>query len=150
MRARPRPPLAIALAALALGCALARPAAAQTAAGEPETPAIRPGQTVRGTLTDEDVDLFDDAPAARWRIAGRGGERLRIHVTSPDFEPFVSLDLPQAAGGAVLAYRSGPAGPTGATLETTLPADGDYTIEATVLDPSGRGIFVLSVEVVRT
>lgn len=130
-----------ALAACALLVATpSRPAA------QADAPVIRAGQTVRGTLTDDDVDLFDDAPTAHWRIAGRRGQRLRIRMTSPDFDPYVSLERDDRGRITVAGYRSGPAGPAGATLDVTLPADGEYVIEATVLDPDQRGAYTLSVQ----
>jgi hypothetical protein len=132
------------------GCAALAVLLAGTAgrlAAQEDAPVIRVGQTVRGTLSDDDVDLFDDAPTSHWRISGRRGERLRIRMASPDFEPFVSLERHDAAGHVtVVAYRSGPAGDTGATLDATLPADGEYVIEATVLDADQRGSYVLFVE----
>jgi hypothetical protein len=127
-------------------CAMLAASAPPPAAAQDDARAIRIGQTVRGTLADDDVELFDDAPANHWRFAGHRGQPLRIHMTSPDFDPYVSLERDDRGQVTVVGYRSGPAGGTGATLEAVLPADGEYVIEATVLDPDQRGAYTLSVQ----
>jgi hypothetical protein len=135
--------LASALAACAL-LAVASPPS--RAAAQEDAPVIRAGQTVRGTLTDDDVELFDDGPTNHWRFVGHRGQRLRIRMASPEFDPYVSLERTDAGHVTVVGYRSGPAGSAGATLDVTLPADGEYVIEATVLDADQRGAYTLSVQ----
>jgi hypothetical protein len=143
---RALPALRLLMVALAACAGLVAASPARVAAQE-DAPAIHAGQTVRGTLTDDDVELFDDAPTRHWRIVGRRGEHLRIRMTSSDFEPFVSLERHDADGQVtVVGYHSGPAGEGGATLDAILPADGEYVVEATVLDADQRGAYLLSVE----
>ena len=101
---------------------------------------------MRGTLTDDDVELFDDAPSARFQIAGHRGDHVRIRMASADFEPFVSLIRRSGGHDVVVAYRSAPRGTPGALIDATLAADGEYTIEASVLEPNARGAYQLTVE----
>ena len=139
------------LIAVAAAVAASSPMTAQTTRGSAtdRAPVIRPGQTTRGTLTDDDVELFDDAPAARWRIAGHRGDHLRIRMASADFEPFVSLIRHAGGRDVVVAYRSAARATTGALIDATLPADGEYVIEATVLEPDARGAYQLTIEPAR-
>lgn len=136
------------LIAAATALAYAPPLAAQTTRGAAadDVRVIRAGQTVRGTLTDDDVELFDDAPAARWRFSGHRGSHVSIRMASADFEPFVSLVRRSGGHDVVVAYRSAPRGTPGAVIDATLPADGEYTIEASVLEPNARGAYQLTIE----
>jgi len=86
------------------------------------------GATVEGELTEEDGKSEGDSPADAWRFEGREGQRVRIDMTSADFDTYLELfdenrvSLDEDDDG-------GPEG-TDSRLTFTLPATGSYIIEA--------------------
>jgi hypothetical protein len=95
------------------------PAAAQS---------IAIGATVEGELTEGDGKSESDSPADAYRFEGREGQRIRIDMTSEDFDTYLELfdenrvSLDEDDDG-------GPEG-TNSRLTFTLPATGSYIIEA--------------------
>jgi hypothetical protein len=86
------------------------------------------GETVAGTLTEDDGRSAAGLPADAWRFEGRAGQRIRIDMTSDDFDTY--LELFDAAGASLATDDDG--GPEGnnSRLTFTLPADGAYVVEA--------------------
>ena len=95
------------------------PAAAQS---------IAIGDTVEGELTEGDGKSESDTPADAWRFDGREGQRVRIDMTSDDFDTWLELfddnrvSLDEDDDG-------GPEG-TNSRIILTLPRTGAYVIEA--------------------
>jgi hypothetical protein len=101
------------------------------------------GSVVEGSLSEEDGRTASGAPADAWRFVGRRGQRIRIDMTSGDFDTLVELFGPD---GSSLASDDdgGPEG-TDSRLIITLPADGTYVIEARAF-ASATGHYRLSLE----
>lgn len=90
--------------------------------------AIGVGDTVQGELTAADGKGESGAPADAWRFEGREGQRIRIDMTSDDFDTYLELfddnhvSLAQDDDG-------GPEG-TDSRLTFVLPRTGAYVVEA--------------------
>lgn len=108
------------------------------AAAEP----IAIGATVEGQLTETDGKSESDTPADAWRFEGREGQRVRIDMTSDDFDTYLELfdenrvSLDEDDDG-------GPEG-TNSRMTITLPRTGSYVIEARAFS-DGTGDYSLSI-----
>ena len=100
------------------------------------------GATVQGELADGDGKTESGVFADAWRFEGREGQRVRIDMTSSDFDTYVELfdenrvSLDQDDDG-------GPEG-TDSRLTFTLPRTGAYVIEARAFSES-TGAYSLSI-----
>ena len=100
------------------------------------------GDTVEGELTEGDGKSESDTPADAWRFAGREGQRVRIDMTSDDFDTYLELfdenrvSLDEDDDG-------GPEG-TNSRMTVTLPRTGSYIIEARAFS-DGTGDYSLSI-----
>lgn len=112
----------------------------------PEPPPSQPielGATVAGELTAEDGKAGDGGPADAWRFSGTEGQRVRIEMSSSDFDTYLELfdenrvSLAQDDDGA-------PTG-TDSWLTFTLPGTGDYIIEARAFS-DGMGAYSLTLK----
>ena len=112
------------------------PAAAQS---------IAIGDTVEGELTEGDGKSESDTPADAWRFEGREGQRVRIDMTSDDFDTYLELfddnrvSLDEDDDG-------GPEG-TNSRITLTLPRTGAYVIEARAFAEATGGYSLSLVEV---
>ncbi|WP_332654641.1 PPC domain-containing protein [Brevundimonas sp.] len=112
------------------------PAAAQS---------IAIGDTVEGELTEGDGKSESDTPADAWRFEGREGQRVRIDMTSDDFDTYLELfddnrvSLDEDDDG-------GPEG-TNSRITVTLPRTGAYVIEARAFAEATGGYSLSLVEV---
>lgn len=103
--------------------------------------AIAIGATVEGQLTESDGKSESDTPADAWRFEGREGQRVRIEMTSDDFDTYLELfdenrvSLDEDDDG-------GPEG-TNSRITLTLPHTGAYIIEARAFS-DGTGAYSLS------
>lgn len=103
--------------------------------------AIAVGATVEGQLTESDGKSESDTPADAWRFEGREGQRVRIEMTSDDFDTYLELfdenrvSLDEDDDG-------GPEG-TNSRITLTLPHTGAYIIEARAFS-DGTGAYSLS------
>lgn len=95
------------------------PAAAQS---------IAIGATVEGQLTEGDGKSESDSPADAYRFEGREGQRVRIDMTSEDFDTYLEL-FDENRASLDEDDDGGPEG-TNSRLTFTLPATGSYIIEA--------------------
>lgn len=86
------------------------------------------GDTVQGELTEEDGKSESDSPADAYRFEGREGQRVRIDMTSSDFDTYLEL----FDENRVTLDEDDDGGPEGtdARLTFTLPRTGSYIIEA--------------------
>lgn len=100
------------------------------------------GATVSGELTESDGKSAGDTPADAWRFEGREGQRVRIDMTSDDFDTYLELfdenrvSLDEDDDG-------GPEG-TNSRMTFTLPRTGSYIIEARAFSEA-TGAYSLSV-----
>jgi hypothetical protein len=97
----------------------------------PELPAaqsIEIGGSVEGALSEDDSKGESGTAADAYRFSGREGQRIRIDMSSDDFDTYLELF---DAGHVSLAEDDdgGPEG-TNSRLTFTLPSTGDYFIEA--------------------
>ena len=100
------------------------------------------GATVEGQLTEEDGKGESDSPADAFRFEGREGQRIRIDMTSSDFDTYLEL----FDGNRVSLDEDDDGGPEGTNsrLTFTLPATGSYIIEARAF-AEATGAYSLSV-----
>jgi hypothetical protein len=98
--------------------------------------AIEVGDTVQG-------ELGDDALTHRYTFNGQQGDVVTITLTSEDFDSFLSL-LDEE--GVVLTTNDDGAGNLNSRIDSfVLPADGDYTIEASSFSRFSTGSYTLSI-----
>lgn len=103
------------------------------------------GDTVEGELTEGDGKSESDTPADAWRFEGREGQRVRIDMTSDDFDTYLELfddnrvSLDEDDDG-------GPEG-TNSRITVTLPRTGAYVIEARAFAEATGGYSLSLVEV---
>lgn len=104
--------------------------------------ALAVGDVMFGQLT-LGVDMLDDNRAAQaWTIEGRVGESATITLEADAFDAYLFV-LGPSLGEPITDDDSGGAG--NSQLTVRFPADGTYTVVATVLS-SGSGPYVLRVE----
>lgn len=124
---------ALLLAALGMGQAAASPLP------QPAPERLTYGQTVEGSLSA-------DQPSASYVFAAQAGDSVTITLiaTGGALDPFIALG---DAGGALLATDDNSGGGLNARLSLSLPAAGDYTIQATHAGgqpPAEGGTFALN------
>lgn len=117
-------------------------------AGPPPPPvsAIRFDQTVRGRLTGDTAVNEGGQRADAWRFRGREGQRVVINLNSDAFDTYLQLFRETNGGRESLAEDddSGAEG-TNSRIAHTLPASGDYIIEARAFS-DGSGSYSLKLE----
>jgi len=122
----------------------ARPAAADAALDKvlPSSP-IQLGAAISGRLEGSDTAAGGEgAVQDRYRLTARRGERVRIGVSSDDFDPVVRLQLPD---GTILA-NDDHGESTDSRIETVLADDGDYVISVSAYGDEPTGAYRLAVE----
>ncbi|HYD28834.1 PPC domain-containing protein [Brevundimonas sp.] len=103
------------------------------------------GATVEGQLTGSDGKNESDVPADAWRFEGREGQRVRIDMTSDDFDTYLELfDENRVSLGQ--DDDGGPEG-TNSRLTVTLPRTGAYIVEARAFSEATGGYSLSIAEV---
>jgi len=102
---------------------------------------IEIGGTIEGALSEGDGKGASGATADAYRFSGREGQRIRIDMSSDEFDTYVELFDAQHASLAE-DDDGGPEG-TNSRLTFTLPRTGDYFIEARAFTEATGG-YVLS------
>jgi hypothetical protein len=116
----------------------AMPAAAQSV--------IRPGETVRGSLTASDRTLDDGSSYDCFQLQARAGERIAVTLRSSDFDAYLAVvEGRDCSAGDPAETNDDGAGGTDSLVRTTLGA-GPYSIRANSLSQGERGAYTLSVE----
>lgn len=102
---------------------------------------IAVGATVEADLTESDGKGESETRADAWTFEGRQGQRIRIDLTSEDFDTYVEL----FDENRVSLARDDDGGPEGTNsrLTFTLPRDGAYIVEARSFS-DGMGAYSLS------
>jgi len=108
--------------------------------------AIEPNSEMSGALDDSDPVTEDGSFYDYWTYQGRSGERLKITMTSDDFDTYVSIGTVQNGSfNEISSNDDGPEG-TNSVLEVTLPSSGTFTIRAKALSGENSGDYKLKVE----
>ncbi|MFJ6024553.1 PPC domain-containing protein [Brevundimonas sp. NPDC092305] len=85
-------------------------------------------------------ELANDSKTSRYRFTGRAGQRVRVEMSSDDFDAF--LELFDSNEASLATDDDGSGDGTDSRLIFTLPADGDYLIEARAFS-EGTGDYTL-------
>lgn len=116
--------------------------------GPPPVPAlpIAIGDTVEGELGEADALNETGSRADAYRFEGTEGQRVRIGVSSDDFDTYLQLFEDENGTRTVLVEDDDGAGQgTNSRLTHALPADGSYVIEVRAFADGGTGAYSLVV-----
>jgi hypothetical protein len=119
----------------------------RTNAPAPRTTSIRRGQTVTGSLSSTDAELDDGRRHDAYAYTGRAGERIRISMSSDEFDTVIILGrMVDGAFEQLDSNDDAEAGEgTNSVLEVELPDDGRYIIQATSFSTDQAGDYRLTV-----
>ncbi|HZW16357.1 MAG TPA: peptidase [Brevundimonas sp.] len=116
----------------------ALPAAAQST--------IRPGDTVRGSLSASDRTFDDGSHYDCFNLRARAGERISVTLRSNDFDAYLSvLEANNCPNSAAAETDDDSAGGTDSRVQMTL-GSGRYSIRANSLSEGETGDYTLAVE----
>ena len=132
---------ALLAAGVLMGVGAAAPAAAQ-----PSFPAIRPGQTVNGTLVEADPALSERGRVKVFRFDATEGQRYLVTMRSGDFDAYVTVARQVAGITDMLESDDDRGGDTDARLRFRAPATGSYLLIAQALAEDETGAFTLQLE----
>lgn len=105
------------------------------------------GEAQDGSLGDTTGLGESGARADLFRFTGRNGQRIRLTLTSPDFDAYLELFRETAAMRESLATDDDGLGQgTDARLIHVLPADGVYLVEARAFGGGGEGAYRLTLD----
>lgn len=116
-------------------------------AGPAPTPrAVTAGQEVSGELAEGDAVLDDDSFYDYWSYRGRAGERVRVSMSSEDFDTFLAVGT--LAGGEFELLESNDDGEEGtnSVIEVAIPAGGVLVIRTNSLSGGDTGAYRLRVD----
>ena len=118
--------------------------AAAPAVAQANHPAIRPGQTVNGTLSESDPTPTERGRFKVYRFEAAAGRPYVIVMRSKDFDAY--LRVARNVGGItdVLKEDDDHGGDTDARIRFTPKDAGTYLLVAQSLDPEKTGAFTLS------
>lgn len=102
---------------------------------------IEIGGSIEGALTEDDAKGVAGATADSYRFSGREGQRIRIEMSSDEFDTYLELF---DAGQVSLAEDDDGGQGTNSRLTFTLPRTGTYLIEARAFTEA-TGAYSLSV-----
>lgn len=108
--------------------------------------AIEPNTEVTGTLDDNDPVTEDGSFYDYWTYQGRSGERLKITMSSEEFDTYVSVGTVQNGAFNEISSNDDGSEGTNSELEVTLPSSGTFTIRAKALSGENSGEYKLKVE----
>ncbi|RZJ04226.1 MAG: peptidase [Brevundimonas sp.] len=105
--------------------------------------AIEIGGSVEGRLSEDDGKGAGGSTADRYRFHGREGQRVRISMSSDDFDAY--LELFDESETSLATDDDGAGEGTDSRLIYTLPREADYVIETRAFS-EGTGDYTLSIE----
>lgn len=107
---------------------------------------IARGRDAAGTLGSGDAELDDGRWVDAYSFAGRAGETVTVTLRSEDFDAY--LFLGRMENGAFQQLESNDDSGEGldSRVTFTVPADGEYVIQATSFGPGAEGGYVVRVE----
>ena len=141
MRTLPR--AAAVLGGLALACAAALPAHAQT------FPTLRPGQSLAGTLSESDPSLYEGGRFKVYQFRAAPGKRYVATMQSADFDSYITVA--RTVGGItdeMMSDDDGGSEPLASRLRFDVPEAGTYLLIAQSLGADGTGAFTVSLDTV--
>jgi hypothetical protein len=104
---------------------------------------IQVGASIQGRLEPQ-KDGEGEKLQDRYRLTAQRGERVRIDLTSPEFDTLLTLQMPD---GTILANDDhGEENGTNSRLETVLAEAGDYIIAVTSYGEGGKGKYRLTLD----
>lgn len=107
--------------------------------------ALRPGAPVTGDLRRGDEQLDSGEFVDTWTFQGRAGDRVSLHMSSSDFDPYLLVNGPSGFSEENDDAEEG--GATDAGLDLRLPATGTYRVMATSYEADEAGRYSLSMDV---
>lgn len=103
------------------------------------------GDTVEGSLSDDDGQNGAGVIADGYTFQGRAGQRVVVTMSSDDFDTYLDLYAGEGDGRYVVDSDDDGAGEgTDSRLAYTLVEDGLYTVEARAFSEDGRGGYSLT------
>lgn len=120
--------------------------AAETAAAEAGIPTIGPGGSATGSLTSSDPILADSSYFDSYVYAGNPGDRIRITLTSSDFDAYLGWGRMEDTRFSGDVYDDDSAGGTNAQLEVTVDGTGVFAMIANTYTSGQSGDYTISVE----
>ncbi len=113
--------------------------------GPPPPPSvpISLGDSLSGELSAGDGVNAAGLQTDVYRFTGTAGQRIRVEMASDDFDTY--LQLSDAEGASLAEDDDGAGEGTNSRLSFTLPADGDYLIEARAFSEGSLGAYTLGV-----
>jgi hypothetical protein len=109
-------------------------------------PTVGPGAASSGTLSSADEMLADSSFYDQVVYTGNPGDRLRITLTSPDFDAYLGWGRIDETGLAAEVYDDDGAGGTDAQLEVTVDGTGLFGMLVNSYTAGQTGAYTLSVE----
>ncbi|HEU4883447.1 MAG TPA: hypothetical protein VFT45_14400 [Longimicrobium sp.] len=106
---------------------------------------VRAGESVEGTLDDDDAQDEDGGYYQQFTYQARAGERLTITVSSEEMDSYVMIGTGMYDDFEALAEDDDSGGELNAELGWTAPEDGEYTIHVSTASPGETGSFRLRV-----
>ncbi|HEX8471665.1 MAG TPA: pre-peptidase C-terminal domain-containing protein, partial [Brevundimonas sp.] len=107
--------------------------------------ALRPGAPVSGDLRRGDEQLDSGEFVDTWTFQGRAGDRVSLHMSSSDFDPYLLVNGPGDFSEENDDAEEGEA--TDAGLDLRLPATGTYRVMATSYEADEAGRYSLSMDI---
>lgn len=108
---------------------------------------LRPGQAVRGQLTDRSGQLGDDSYFQDYTYAARRGERMVAVLRSDDFDAYLHVGR-RTADGSLANVQSDDdgAGGTDSRVEYTADQDGPVTVRVNTLEAGETGAYTVEIQ----
>lgn len=119
---------------------------AETAAAEAGVPTIGPGGSASGSLASTDRILADSSYFDSYVYTGNPGDRIRITLTSPDFDAYLGWGRMDDGRFSGDVYDDDSAGGTNAQLEVTVDGTGVFAMIANSYTSGQSGAYNLTVE----
>jgi hypothetical protein len=115
---------------------------------DPGTPRgdIAPGQSRQGSLGDGDALMPRGTYYEVWRYSGRAGQRIRVTVSSDDFDTRLAWARMDGAEAMAIAADDDGGEGSNSELTTEVDADGEYAIIVGAVAPGQTGAYTLRVE----
>jgi hypothetical protein len=108
----------------------------------PRSSPIQVGATILGRLEAQDGE--GEKLQDRYRLTAQRGERVRIELSSPEFDTLLTLQMPD--GTMISNDDHGEENGTNSRIETVLAEAGDYIIAVTSYGDDGKGKYRLSLD----
>ncbi|MBM4183559.1 MAG: hypothetical protein FJ207_04950 [Gemmatimonadetes bacterium] len=107
---------------------------------------VSAGQTVNGTLRASDPILADSSHFNDYVYSGAPGDRVRITLTSGDFDAYLRWGQINGERFTQDAYNDDGAGGTNAAVEATVGGSGTYAVRVNSFSAGETGAYTLAVE----